>query len=175
MTRQEKVIAITGRRGSCKTLLAVHYCHGYSVAGRKVFSNIWLNFDYTPLTLDMIRELSPELKGSVVLIDEVQMWADAYKFFTKDSVALSTLATQLRKLGVTLIITVQDLRDTIIRLRRQVDFMIKMERASRIDGIAYATVLDATAAEGRDFIKQFIFDGRMYFDMYDTNEAVLPE
>ncbi len=173
MARREKVIAINGRRGTCKTLLAVHYVHGYYLQGRTVYSNIWLNFDYKPLTVEMIRELPDELKGSVVLIDEVQAWADAYKFFDKDSMALSTLATQLRKLKVTLIITCQDLRDTIIRLRRQVDYIIRMERASKIDGIAYATVLDATAAEGRDFVKQFLFDGRKYFDMYDTEEVVV--
>jgi hypothetical protein len=105
----------------------------------------------------------------------VQIWADAYKFFSKDSVALSTLATQLRKLKVTLIITLQDLRDTIIRLRRQVDYIFQMERASKIDGIAICTVLDATANEGRDFVKQFLFDGRYLFGQYDTNEIVYPE
>lgn len=172
---QEKVIAIVGKRGSCKSLLAVYYMKGYYDIGRTIYSNIWLSFDFKPLTMDMIRELPDELKGSVILIDEVDKWADAYKFFTKDSVALSTLATQLRKLKITLIITLQDLRDTIIRLRRQVDYIVQMERASKIDGIAYATVLDAGAAEGRDFVKQFLFDGRKYFDMYDTNEVVLPE
>ena len=169
---QYKVVGILGRRGSCKSLLAVVYLYQYYKLGKTIYSNIWLNFPYKKFTLDMLSTMPDELRNSVILIDEVQKWADAYRFFAKDSIALSNFVTQIRKLKVTLIITTQFARHTIVRLRDQFDNIIIMERASENDGIAFGTVLDATMPEGDDFVSDFYFDGRSYFDMYDTNEIV---
>lgn len=168
-----KVYAILGRRGSFKTCFAVRTCYLNQQRGKTIYSNINLNFPHERFTLDMLVTMPPQLQNTIVFIDEIQKWADAYKFFAKDSIALSNFVTQIRKLRVTLIFTTQFLRHTITRLRDQVDIIFIMKRVERGElSIAYVQELDATVFEGEDLILEFFFDGRRYFSMYDTNEIV---
>lgn len=173
-----KVVAMIGRRGAGKTLLSVHYLYQYQKSGRTIYSNIWLSFPYQKLTLTMLKELPEELNNSVIFIDEIHMWADAYKFFSKNSHALSTIATQLRKRNIVFIFTTQFFNQAVKRLRNQVDFIIMLEKyrnEPQFNGWSRVTVLDATAPNGRDYMGEFVFKGTPYFNMYDTNEIVLDE
>lgn len=169
-----KIVAILGRRGAGKTLLGVHYCKAYQLMGRVIYSNIWLDFPHEKLYLKDIEELPDKLNNSIVFIDEIQMWADAYNFLSKGSRAIATIATQLRKRNITFIFTTQFLKQSVVRLRDQVDYTLLLSKY-KVDGVANVEVLDATAPAGEDFIGEFIFDGRRYFNMYNTNEVVLPE
>lgn len=169
-----KIIAILGRRGRGKSLLAVYYTHSYFKLGKTIYSNIWLSFPYKKITLEMLRDLPECLNDSVILLDEIQVWADAYKFFSKSSMSLSKLVTQLRKRNIILIFTTQFMKQTIVRVRDQVDYIVVMQyyNDNNIKGISHATVLDGIALPPNDFIGEFIFDGRNYFNMYNTNEIV---
>ncbi|MEM0173574.1 MAG: ATP-binding protein [Sulfolobaceae archaeon] len=174
-----KIVALLGRRGVGKSNHAISFLYYYYQQGRTIYSNIWLSFPYKKLELEMIKTLPEELNDSVIFIDEIHMWADAYKFFSKNSRSLSTLATQLRKRNITLIFTTQFLTQTVKRLRDQVDYLLLLEKYKPYDpsynGWAKVVVLDATAPSGRDYLDEYIFDGRAYFNMYNTNEIVLDE
>lgn len=179
MDTGNKIVALLGRRGAGKTLHATYFLNQYQKMGRPIYSNIWLAFEYKKLELEMIRTLPDELNNAIVFIDEIHMWADAYKFFSRNSRSLSTLATQLRKRGITLIFTTQFLTQTVKRLRDQVDYLLLLEKYRPFDpkfnGWSKVMVLDATAPAGKDFIDEYIFNGQPYFDMYNTNEIVLDE
>lgn len=167
-----KITGILGRRGAGKTLYAVYLLYQYYQQGYKIYSNIKLHFPYHELTLDMLSTLPKELNGSIIFTDEIQMWADAYNFLSKDSKAITTMATQLRKRKCQWIFTTQFFKQAVLRLRNQTDYLITMERY-QVDGKSKAIVYDPTAWEGEDEIGRFTFDGRKYFDLYDTNEVVL--
>jgi len=183
MIERYNVIGIIGNRGDGKTNLAVKFLYDYYTMGRPIIANIWLApeyFDYIKLTLDMLLKLPESINHAVILIDELQKWADAYKFFSKDSLALSTLFTQLRKRKLTVIYTTQDFSTIAKRLRGQTDYIVEMKhlnawdnKGNYVDGFSKATVHDARELEGRSLLLQFQHDGRPYFDMYDTNEVVL--
>ena len=179
MNAGNKIVALLGRRGAGKTLHSMYFLKYYAEQGRPIYSNIHLSIPYKKLHLEMIRTLPDELNNAIVFIDEIHMWADAYKFFSRNSRSLSTLATQLRKRNITLIFTTQFLTQTVKRLRDQVDYLLLLEKYRPFDpkfnGWSKVMVLDATAPVGKDFIDEYIFNGTQYFDMYDTNEIVLDE
>lgn len=169
------VLGIIGRRGSGKTLLAVAYLYDfYKNKGKKIYSNIRLGFPYTPLTEEDIATLPPEMHGSVVLIDEIQAWYHAYNFLSKGARNLSTLLSQLRKRDITLIYTTQFYNYATKPTRQQTDYVITMESiAGMPKGVAKATIFDPKEFAGYDIIQEFQFDGRPYFNLYDTTEVVI--
>lgn len=166
-----RIIGIVGRRGAGKTLYAVKLAYDYHLLGKTIYSNIHLAFPYKTITPDMLLKLPTEMNNSVIIIDEVQAWADAYDFLSRHSRALANLAQQLRKRKIHLIFTTQFFRQAVKRLRDQTDYIITMEKYFT-SGTAITTVYDATALEGEDLVVKFVFNGRAYFGMYDTNEVV---
>jgi len=107
----------------------------------------------------------------VVLLDEIQIGADSYEIFKPSTKQITKFATQLRKRRITLFYATQDFKMAAKRLRGQTDYIIKFERTS-IDGVANLQVFDMGLPILDQCIKTFIFDGRPYFDHYDTDEII---
>lgn len=82
------IIGTTGRLGKGKTLSAVMMAYSEFLEHRKIFSNIWLKFEHTPIRspYDFI-----ELKNGFALLDELWSLADNRKSHS----ALNNLTTIL--------------------------------------------------------------------------------
>lgn len=167
------ISAITGRKGRGKTCLMTYFGYTDYVSGRKVYANYHTTFaDY--ITLKEVAALPDHLRGCTVLLDEVQKGADAREVFKPGNKGINDLATQLRKLDIMLYYTTQKWEYPDKRLREQAEQHIHCETTPE-EGIFNLTLYDRTIPSFRDMVleaEEFTFDGRPYFDMYDTDEII---
>jgi hypothetical protein len=166
------ITALIGRRGSGKTLFMTKLAEEYASDGFTIYANYHLTkTPYRPLSFKQLAELPDYLYDAVVLLDEIQIGADSYEIFKPSTKQITKFATQLRKRRITLFYATQDFKMAAKRLRGQTDYIIKFERTS-IDGVANLQVFDMGLPILDQCIKTFIFDGRPYFDHYDTDEII---
>ena len=170
------IIAITGRRGSFKTCLMTALGYIDASSGRKVYSNYHLTYDYIPITLKEVAELPKWLYNATVLLDEIQVGADAREIFKPGNKGINTLATQLRKRRITLYYTTQKWTYPDKRLREQVDFQYHCEpignkySATHASVYIYDRTLSLVDMEREAKVK--VFPGHKYWGMYDTEEVI---
>lgn len=169
------ITAITGRRGSGKSLLLTsimkwHYDHGY-----RVFTNMkGVKFPTTYITLKEAAELPDELHHAVLALDEMQVGADAREIFKAGNKGINKLATQLRKREIAFYFTTQVFKYVDKRLRGQVDEQIHCNKTN-VDGIVRLEYYDRTlplqimVQEAKILHRK---DLRAFFDLYDTNEII---
>lgn len=142
-----------------------------SKAGYKVIANYELTFPYIHMELEEIVKLPDELRDAVVLIDEVQEAADNREWFKGSNKSMATFAKQLRKRNVIMFATTQIVKEVDIRLRRQIDNIVFSTPIH--DGKFYIEVYEYKGNQTK--VKEFIFDGKPYFDMYKTDEIIVFE
>lgn len=170
------VFCLLGDRGSCKTLFMVYLAEQYAKAGTPVIANFHLYgipFTYMSFaTIIKTFEEEPEsLKNSVIFMDEILSGADAYEFYKKHNRQIVRLITQIRKFHTVVFYTAQSYDQPTKRLRGQTNYIFEFI-PSNIDGIATIEKYDKTQALDNQFIGAVLFDGRKYFDKYDTDEIV---
>ena len=164
------IICILGDRGSGKTLFMTGLSYLYEkVDNIKIFANYHLKeIPYEYIKFEDIADLPERLRDSVVLLDEVHIGADAYEVFRKRVKGLTKFSTQLRKLNCTLIISTQRFSTVAKRLRNMTNYIIETEKTQQ-KGVVHCSVFEKATDE---FIKEFIYDGRQFYEMYDTNEII---
>jgi len=179
MKVESPIIAVVGNKGAGKTLFLTYIAeYSHLIEKRKVFSNFELNhIPYYDFDYKMLLELPDDMENGVILMDETQMGADAYDFLSKKSKAITTLATQLRKRNLDLYMTTQRFTFIAKRLRDLTDFIFAMEVAKDynndiIKGVANVEVYDRNDIFDETPIKTFIFDGRNFFNHYNTDEVI---
>lgn len=164
------IVAICGGLGSGKTLLLSRYAYKEFMKGKKIFANYNLNFEHTKIDLVTLLNLKPELQNSGILMDEIYIYMDSRMSMTKRNRLLSYFVFQTRKLGVTLYFTSQHIGQVETRLRNMVDILCICKQTVKKDWFKIDMV------DYRDFpdIRQntFIYNGSVYYPMYDTKELV---
>ena len=169
---QYPITAILGDRGAGKTCFMTALAAAYHKEGKKIFTNYHLfDIPYQKITLKEMVELPEWLNNSVVLIDEIHVWADAYDFMGKPARALATFATQLRKRKVNWYYTTQVFTQAPLRVRRQTNYFMVMQN-TKGKGIFKCQVIDRF---NNDIINEFNFDGKPFYDKYDTDEVITVE
>lgn len=206
MEIEYKAMAIVGKRGSGKTMYAVHKCKQYYDNGGVIYSNTNLYFgkerlvikeEYSPdeieafkkkrlrpLTRRHVDTIPEELQGACILIDEIQAWADSYKFYTSEAINLSNLMTQMRKRKLFVIITTTHLDQAAKRIRQQMDYICYAEKVYLpekqklgINPDNIVSAIDITLANERpefSFLKRVYFNGEYIKNMYETNMIIIP-
>lgn len=170
-----EVIGIIADRRTGKTNLMTILLHRAYQAGKPIVANYHLNFPavllpFTEIVNLMLGESDDRiahLRGAYIGLDELSEGADAYKFFSKEAVQISRLASQLGKLEARVIYTETRFRKIAKRLRDQTDIFILMEKTG-VKGIATFQVLDADYRK----ISDGVFDGRSAWELYNSNEII---
>jgi len=164
------IIAICGGLGSGKTLLETRYAYKEHKKGKKIFANYNLNFEHTKINLVDLLEHKPELENSGLFMDEIYIYLDSRLSMAKRNRMLSYFVFQTRKLGVTLYFTSQHIGQVDVRLRNMIDILCLCKQTIKKDWFK----IDMT--DYRDFpdvrSNTFVFNGSVYYPMYDTKELV---
>jgi len=166
---QYPINAIIGDRGAGKTCFMTALAEAYHNEGKSIFTNYQLfNIPHKRITLQEMLTLPDYLNNSVVLIDEIHIWADAYDFLGKPARALASFATQLRKRQVTWYYTTQVFTQVPKRIRQQTNYFI-MAQAMKKKAMFEIQIIEKTSYT---LINKLKFNGAPYFDKYDTNEVI---
>lgn len=166
-------IGILADRRTGKTNMLTAILYDEYQKGIPIVANYPIYFPHTHLSffnlVKMMKndEHAKKLQGAVIGLDELSEGADAYQFWTKESVELSKFVSQLGKLKARVIYTDQRLNKVAKRLRDQTDIFILLTKTG-VKGIADFVVLDAHGNE----ISQGRFDGRSVWNKYDTWKLV---
>ena len=161
----------------------------YAESGVPVIANYKLNFDSITMSFDDIRLIvkndPTKLSDVVIGLDELGRGADSYQFFKKDVQDITLLIQQIRKLHSKVIYTVQRFNTIAKRLRQQTDGFVMMKDLDErnfkypdgtlamnhrevCQGIFRASFMTDELA----LIRTQIFDGKAYYDDYDTDEII---
>jgi KaiC/GvpD/RAD55 family RecA-like ATPase len=166
------ISCVLGVRGSGKTLFMTSLAYKYAATGKKIIANYHLiDIEYTYMTFEEISKLPDELYNAVVLLDEIQIGADSYEIFKKSNKMITTFATQLRKRKIVMYYSTQVFTQTTKRLREQTNYIIQVENTNQ-KGISKISVFDREKFLDEQHLKSFVFDGRPYFNYYNTDEVV---
>lgn len=178
-------IGILGDRGSGKTNLTTKYLYDAYLAGSRIVANYTLKFPHILMSFGEIRKVPQELQGAVIGLDELVKGADSYDFFTKDTRALTDMVADLRKMHATTYYNIQRFSMAARRLRILTDGLILMDdpdkykmtysdgRKAKIHrevcgGIFRTVYVD----ENGRIIRSKMFNGRPYWDKYNTDERI---
>jgi len=163
------VRAIIGKRGSAKSLLQVALAYYAEQSNISVWTNFNLNnIKYEQTSFAHLATFPDELHDAVVLIDEMHVGADSYSFWSKQTKAITDFATQLRKRRLLLFYASQNFDMIPKRLREQTNIVIQMTRLDA--GIARIDVFDLD--NRGEFIRSTVFDGRPFYNYYETGEII---
>ena len=165
------LIGICGSLGSGKTLYMTRclYKEYFKNTEREIATNYKLKgiphrYIYASELFDMKKSLSNMILG----IDEMHIFLDC-RASTKNK-EMTHFILQTRHLGMNLYFTTQDISQVDIRLRRMLDILVYCTK-TYIDGYFKIKIIDY-----RDTMdirsNTFIFDGRPYYDLYDTTEII---
>ncbi len=102
-------VALTGPRGSGKSLLMTALAAAYAEQGYPLWSNLPISFDLKdkhyesqPLDMSMLYSFAKELRGGLVLIDEINLWANSRKAMANANILLAGIFQMIRKRSLTL-------------------------------------------------------------------------
>ena len=173
-----------GRQGSGKTLLITKYAvDTYEKEKRPVFSNYTLlKIPFQKITLDktknpdaisILDQLDKDpnfFNNSIMLLDEIHLYADSYDIMKKGNRRLQTFFSQLRKRNILLLATTQYFMNVDIRIRRQTKNVFSMEHI-------YKDLFKVITSEVDGYFEREISSFNVilsdYYSHYDTNELIL--
>lgn len=173
-----RIIAILGKMGSGKTCFLTYLMYLDYKAGRKVVADYGLKFPNTYLTLDQIATLPDEIQGASVAVDEIHEAADSRSIFKKGNAGVTKLVSQIRKRKCVFYYTTQVLKKVDKRIRDVTDMFITCDPYGQpvrfVDGQPEYHYFIIRVYNDRfgEPMKEFIFHGAPFFDLYDTNEII---
>lgn len=151
----------------------------------RIFSNYtFFNINYKKITLgnqkekekgaiDILETLDKDknyFNNSIVCLDEIHIYLDAYDYFKKNNRRMQTFFSQLRKRNILLLATSQDIMNVDIRVRRQTRNFFEMEQIS--NDIFEVTTYKMLEAYYPTMISKYRVSLYDYFKYYDTNEII---
>jgi hypothetical protein len=142
----------------------------YTIYNRQkgVLQTINIYDDYVNCTGLIPRNNMDYFINSIILIDEIHIWLDAYNFYKKDDVTISAFFSQLRKRNILLLATTQYLLNLNIRVRRQLSYVLDMSKKGKI----FQCVTSEVDGYYQSVISTTNFDLREYYKYYDTKEII---
>lgn len=114
---------------------------------------------------------SDYLNNSIIALDEIHIYFDAYDFLTKDNRIISAFASQLRKRNTLLLATTQYFLTISIRLRKQAKYIFDIKQLK--NGF-FSTDISRVDGYYTDYIKTLTLDLKPYFTYYNTYEIINP-
>lgn len=193
----DEIRAVLGDRGACKTLFTVWIMSQTVDQGGAIASNIHslqlpqMYFKFTELVDIISAGQGKQVFGhKVITIDEMGKGADSYDFFQKSPRKISELVFELRKYRSILYYTAQRFGTVAKRIREQTDVFYLLDAIPVaaewahanpdevnklldgryvLKGRAHVRMCDST---GYRIMREFEFDGRAFYTLYDTYEVI---
>lgn len=163
-----EVVGIIGDRGAGKTCLLTSLLYIDYKLGNKIICNYGVKFPATYMSFSKVAELPESLMRATLGFDELGIGADSRQFFSKRNSSIGKLITQIRKRKCLLYYTVQRLNLIDKRIRQQTDNFILMEKTPKTGRFMMRMINAATG----ELEYKSLFDGRNFFELYDTNEII---
>lgn len=164
------VNAIIGDFGSGKTNLMTAIAK-INVGKRDIYANFTLfNIPYKPIDIDDLAEFPEWVRDCVILLDEGHVGANIYDVFEERIHDFAEFITQIRKRRVFLFFTTQIFDRVAKPLRIYTKYVFQMV-PSAYQGISYVTLLDRHDMNNPIYVNK-PFDGRPYWDLFDTEEII---
>jgi len=177
---------IIGRQGSGKTLFLVYKAYQGYKKGLTVYSNIHLNFPYTPLDYDDI--VNCKLEKGIVIIDEVHLLLGSR--CSSNNIVNREICdgflSMVRKKELEVYGTTQTSRKVDIRFREERDFFYMCTKWVYVNGewikamTNYNYDIDTPLMIQLDVLEEFSlqymkfnFIGNPYFPMYDSKQIIV--
>ena len=176
-----------GKQGGGKTLMATKIATDIYDGDKdiKIFSNYKLfNVDFTYITfnkaieynknkLDILAQLdeNPDFfNNSIMIIDEIHLYLDAYDFMKNNNRKLQTFFSQLRKRNILLLGTTQYIMNVDIRIRRQCMNVFEMTKVK-----PPIFKIDTHEIDGyyTELISTHFIDLSNYYERFNTYELIL--
>lgn len=140
--------------------------------GIQVYSNFHLyKIPYKYITFDDLAEFPEWLKDGVILLDEAQIGLDAYDALFSRVKDITSFITQLRKRGLSFFYTTQVFSTVAKRLRLQTDYIFECFKTD-VKGWIKINIFDRSEIANQGFIKTIYANGRLFWNMYDTNQII---
>jgi len=178
---------LIGKQGSGKTLMMT------KLAFEKISENpsirVFSNYELigTPFTyitfdnkkerdkgkLDILKMLDDDpnyFDNSIMLLDEIHVYADSYDFMSKNNRRLQTFFSQLRKRNIYMLATTQYLMNLDIRLRRQCMNVHEMSHIKRERFLVQTYEIDGYYTK---HVTSYVVDLSGYYNKYNTFELIL--
>jgi hypothetical protein len=167
------LIAITGPIGGGKTCFQTRclYREKMKRPNARIVTNYKLNnIKHEYIDAKELFEMKEQLKNTILGIDEMHIFMDCRDSLKFTNKMMTHFILQTRHLGVHMYFTTQDISQVDIRLRRMLDLLAYCTKSVyqdwfKIKLIDYRDVLNIQTNE-------FMFNGRPYYDLYDTTEII---
>jgi energy-coupling factor transporter ATP-binding protein EcfA2 len=169
------VVCILGRRGSGKTLTMTMLADLYHSNKVMIFSNYDLKIPYQPITFKELASFPDYLHDCVLFIDETHIGADSYNFWEKQVKDITKFVTQIRKRQITMYYSTQVWKMVAKRLRDQTDYIWQCSKVEWDDNLFRVEMFDKWLVPPDNYLDTKIFDGRPYYDLYDTKQIIQNE
>jgi len=186
------IIGIEGDLGSGKTVGMVRYLYkDFKDLGNSIKSNMKglkfgdlldileiMQINEQTKIKDMNVKKMPNLNNVSIGIDEITVFMDCRRSQSKMNLLISYFILQTRKRNVQLYYTTQDFSMTDLRLQKYTKIMVLCdfiydENEEQIDNWRHYTVIDIRN-KYRPKISRFNMNISKYYDIYDTDEVILP-
>ncbi len=208
------VVTVTGARGSGKTLLLAFLGTWALLHGKTVWSNFNISFTYEgpddsgkgvswdfqskPLNMESLYTFDAQMAEGVVLIDEINLWADSQNSQALAARLLANIFQLIRKRKLSFYLSTQNFKWLNNRLRWQTDLLIHSVdlchvyrnlspghysglRLTDMSGFFtgysidddYGNTRGGADAQARN-TKELTFHGRPFWVVYDTNQEFNP-
>lgn len=176
---------VLGRQGSGKTLFMVAVAYREYLKGRKIYSNVALNFPFTPLKYADI--VKARLKDAVVILDEIHILLPSRNSLSKRSrIICDGFLSMVRKQGLDVYGSTQTIRKVDVRFREEADYIYDCDKfayqgrtwveITHNQNLPPSTPILIKVAATETFSGQhidFTFLGNGYFKMFDTNQIIV--
>lgn len=175
---------ITGMQGSGKTLFLVKKAYEFYLKGKKIYSNVALNFPYKPIDYNDI--INCKYNNAVVIIDEAHRLLPSRRSLSSVNIEICDgFISQVRKQNLELFLSTQTQRKIDIRIREEADYIYLCEKWVFINKIwkqqaessdldkKIPVIISVTVCQtfSSEFL-QFNFNGNDYYNLFDTKQII---
>lgn len=176
------ILCIIGDFGTGKSLLSTYYAKKFSenYPDRNIFANYTLknipNFtEYNFGIFKDMKNIPNWLCNGLLIIDEIYLGADAYKFMQSDVNNIWEFIMQIRKKNLELIMCTPRLKFIAVRIRDITNYIIALEEM-KIEGVitGHTYYINHVTNETKK-IRKFQYNLKNYFSYYDSKQLIRKE
>ena len=171
------ICGFIGDVGSGKTASMINEAYYLHVTtGKKVISNLHLNFDHEYITLEDFLTMVDNKEGlqdCILLLDELHIWMDSRTSMSKRNRAVSYFGLQTRKVSVDLFYTTQYINQVDLRIRNLTNVLIECYTSkSKVNNENYTLNVIHVRRTNKTSTLKHIFKTSNVYNLYDTNEII---
>lgn len=171
------IAGFIGDIGGGKTASMIRDVYIKYLQGRKIYSNIKLNFDYEPITIEDLIAMSEgkiDINEAVIVLDELHIYMDSRTSASKRNRIISYFGLQTRKMDVDLYYTTQYINQVDLRIRNLTNCLVECYTTDSPyeKDVKYTLNIINYRKINKVVTKKSIFKTNNVYSLYDTKEVV---